>query len=591
MTMKPKAPKFRIRRSAAGQPMSGADDAAEAPTSTSLGAKAEDGFGDTAFPGSAKAEADASAATTIADIRREGLTGRQLRMARRLAQRHGLSPSSDYDAVRLLREQGIDPFDRNNMIELVHARGKDGEELRPAGAQPSAGDAKMAAVAAAARSNVASRPTGTGQPAQPAGQHPQAAADGAGGGQKPTVRAGLPQTVDPQPKVPGEHIPQGGPMGLHEVERIQRDIVRRRRRNLIYLGLRLSAFVFLPTILCMLYFAFVATPSFATKSEFIVQQAEVASGTAGLLGGTAMATSQDSILVQDFLTSRGALQRLDGDQGYRSHFSDPAIDSLQRIPPDASNEDLYRHYKNNVKVGYDPTEGVIRMEVSATTPDMSRIFSEALIGYAEEQVDQITERKRADQMEGAFSTFEDAETKMVEAQEKVLALQEQMGVLDPASETASLMNQINALELQLTEKRLALSQLLDNARPNAARVAGVEGDIARLEQLIADLRTGLTNEGQSETSLASITARLRMAEVDLETRTMMMQESLQQLEASRIEANRQVRFLSIGVSPVPPDEPTYPRVFENTLIAFFIFGALYLLISVTAAILREQVSS
>ena len=114
---------------------------------------------------------------------------------------------------------------------------------------------------------------------------------------------------------------------------------------------------------------------------------------------------------------------------------------------------------------------------------------------------------------------------------------------------------------------------------------GVDDDI------VADRRAQLTEESSSQGSLASISARLRMAEVDLETRTMMMQESLQQLEAARVEANRQVRFLSVGVSPVPPDEPTYPKVFENTLIAFFIFGAVYLLISVTVAILREQVSS
>ena len=262
-----------------------------------------------------------------------------------------------------------------------------------------------------------------------------------------------------------------------------------------------------------------------------------------------------------------------------------------RIAPDASNEDLFAHYSKHVTVGYDPTEGVLRMEVSALSPEKSRIFSEALIGYAEERVDAITERKRNDQMEGANASFEDAESKMVEAQEKVLQLQEQLGVLDPKSETAGLMTQINTLEVQLVEKRLQLSQLMDNAQPNAARVSGVEGDIERLQQLIADLRSQMTNEGQSDTSLASITARLRIAEVDLETRTMMMQEALQQLEVARIEANRQVRFLSIGVTPVPPDEPTYPKVFENTLISFFIFGAIYLLVSVTIAILREQVSS
>ncbi|NNF91267.1 MAG: capsule biosynthesis protein, partial [Boseongicola sp.] len=398
------------------------------------------------------------------------------------------------------------------------------------------------------------------------------------------------QTVEPD-KVPGPVLkPQ--PSGFQDMERIQQDIARRRRRRLMFLGVRLGAFVVLPTALAFIYFAFIATPIFATKSEFVVQQAEVQTGGAGgLLGGTSLATSQDSIMVQDFLTSREALLRLDDDHGYREHFSDPTIDSLQRIPADASNEAVYGQFKDNVKIGYDPTEGVIRMEVSALTPEMSRTFSEALIGYAEERVDAVTERKRSDQMRGARDSFEEAEAKMVAAQQNVLGLQEKLGVLDPASETSGLMGQINQFEVQMAEKRLQLQQLLDNARPNRARVAGAEGDIARLEQLIADLRSQLTVQGSTDNSLASISGQLRMAEVDLETRTMMMQETLQQMEAARIEANRQSRYLAVHVSPIPPDEPTYPRVFENTLIALLIFSAIYLMCSVTVAILREQVSS
>lgn len=296
-------------------------------------------------------------------------------------------------------------------------------------------------------------------------------------------------------------------------------------------------------------------------------------------------------MVQDFLTSREALGKLNEDHDYRGHFSDESIDAIQRLPADASNEDVYAHYLNNVTVGYDPTEGVLRMEVSALSPEMSRVFSEALIGYAEARVDSVTDRKRRDQMRGSSESFEAAEAKMVEAQERVLTLQEQLGVMDPASETTALMSQISNFEIQVAEKRLQLQQLLDNTEPNAARLAGVEGDIRRLENLIADLRLQMTTQVGSQGSLASISARLRMAEVDLETRTMMMQESLQSMEAARIEAMRQVRFLSIGVAPIPPDEPTYPRVFENTLITFLILSALYLLVSLTAAVLREQVSN
>ena len=534
--MKPKAHKFRIRRNADQER---ARRTASTPT--------EDGFGEAPFPGSAAAETQAEASTQgIAEIRREGLTGRQLRMARRLAHKHGLTPSSDFDAVRLLRAKGIDPFDRANMLELVHARSKPQTEAQAA----------------------------------PTADRPAAATPN------------LPQTTeDPSKSLPGPPRTDD-PLRLHELERIQRDIVGRRRRNIAFLVARLSVFVLLPTLMAWFYFAFVATPSYATHSEFIVQQAETPSaGTGGLLGGTAMATSQDSIMVQDFLTSREALLKLDTDHGYRAHFSGSEVDALQRVPEDASNEALFKHYSDNVKIGYDPTEGVLRMEVAALSPEMSRVFSEALISYAEERVDSITERKRDDQMRGARESFEDAEIKMVSAQERVLTLQEQLGVVDPASETASLMGQINTFETQVAEKRLQLQQLLDNARPNQARVAGVEGDISRLQDLIAELRRDLTEAGSRERSLASMSAELRMAEVDLETRTMMMQESLQQMEAARIEAMRQVRFLSVGVAPIPPDEPTYPRVFENTLIALLIFGAIYLMASITIGILRDQVSN
>ena len=546
MTTKPKAPKFRIRRSSA-QIAAPTDPLRATSHATDLPSETEDGFGDTAFPGSAKAEEAKKNEAGIAEIRREGLTGRQLRMARRLAQKHGLNPSSDFDAVRQLRAMGVDPFDRSNMLELVKGR------ETPAKPVPAARQAKP----------------------QEQGQSEQ--------------RIKLPQTVEVDKNLPGKPAPSTGP-ALHEIERIQRDIARRRRRKLIFLGARLGVFVLLPTVIAFIYFAFIATPSYATKSEFIVQQAEAAAAQPGLLGGTAMATSQDSILVQDFLTSREALQRLDADHGYRAHFSEPSIDSIQRIPEDASNEAVYKHFQNHVKIGYDPTEGVIRMEVSALTPEMSQTFSEALIGYAEERVDRVTERKREDQMRGARETFAEAEAKMVAAQQRVLELQEQLGILDPVSETAGIMTQVNTFETQVAEKRLQLNQLLDNERPNAARVAGVEGDIERLQSLITQLRAQMTEDSE-QGSLAAVSARLSMAEVDLETRTMMMQESLQQLEVARVEANRQVRFLSLGVSPIPPDVPTYPKVFENTLIAFLIFGALYLLTSVTAGILREQVSS
>ncbi len=72
-----------------------------------------------------------------------------------------------------------------------------------------------------------------------------------------------------------------------------------------------------------------------------------------------------------------------------------------------------------VKIGYDPSEGIIRMEVIAPNPQKSAAFSRALISYAEQQVDQLTARARNDQMKDARKSYEDAEDKVFAAQIKV----------------------------------------------------------------------------------------------------------------------------------------------------------------------------
>jgi capsular polysaccharide transport system permease protein len=61
------------------------------------------------------------------------------------------------------------------------------------------------------------------------------------------------------------------------------------------------------------------------------------------------------------------------------------------------------------------------------------------------------------------------------------------------------------------------------------------------------------------------------------------------VETARIEANRQVTYLSRIVNPVAPEEASYPRAFENTLLAFLVLSGIYLMVSITASILREQV--
>jgi capsular polysaccharide transport system permease protein len=536
MISKPKARRYRIRRLT---PL------AEG-YATGEGAAAPANLPET--PAAAPPEPTPSAEIDLAAIRREGLTSRQLRMARRAAARHGLAVTSDFDAVRQLRARGIDPFRAGSILDFVQPGADSGDPPLPV-----AGEEGM-----------------------------------------PDTRIQLPQTVPEGPtNLPSTERISPAESRVNDIMRIQMDIARRRRRNFLALMARLTVFVGLPTLLTGWYFFAIATPMYATNSEFVIQQAEPAgaAGLGGLFAGTSMATQQDSMTVQSYLTSRAAFARLDAEHDFRAHFSDPTIDSLRRLTPEATNEEAFGVYTDHVRIGYDPSEGIIRMEVIAADSATSQRFAEALIGYAEEQVDQLTQRLREDQMAGARASYEDAETRRAAALAEWLRIQEEVQQIDPIGETAARTQQISALETERQQLQLELQTRLNVTRPNEAQVNSLRMQIESIETLISDLRTEMTQETIAGASLAARNTELRLAEENYTFQTVMVQQALQQMEMARIEANRQVRYLSLGVEPIAPDEATYPRAFENTIVAFLIFSGIYLMLSLTAAVLREQVTS
>ena len=576
MTTKPKARKFRVKRSTPDTPA--AADAAAPRAQTAAAAWPEPAPDALRPPPAAQAAAnpapravpehppvrlerpapvqqaaragevasakEVSGELDIDAIRREGLTGRQLRMARRVAQKHALAPTSDFDAVRLLREKGIDPFQRSNMLELVVPQ--DGNQNVPA--------------------QQGNR--------QPIGQVQLPQTVPAGG-------AGVPSTeVNPAER------------RQREISQIQRDITRRRRRKLGLLLVRLAFFVLLPSFAAGYYFYKLATPMYATDSQFLIIQSEGGGG-ASPFGGilpTQFANSADSIATQAYLQSKDAMLRLDSDVGFKSHFSQPNVDPIQRLDVDATNEEAYKVYKKNVKIGYDPTEGVIRMEVIAADPQVSASFSENLIKYAEERVNDLSKQKREDGMRDALEGFEQAQQNRRNAQEALIKMQVENGV-DPEAEIAAVRGQITTYEGLLIEKELELAALLDNPRPNRAKVDGTRGDVRRMNEQLDKLKERMSSATEGDNSLAQQAVNMQLAMADLAAADMVLQSAQTAMDQARTEANRQVRYLTVAVQPVAPQEATYPRKFENTILAFLIFAGIYLMLSLTAAILREQVTS
>ncbi|WP_255418610.1 capsule biosynthesis protein [Paracoccus sp. JM45] len=552
------APASTVRLEVSRKPAPKADEAEDARLQKFLATEPiDDGFGDLRMtpPKATEPSTDDQTAPVsdeqLAAIRAEKLTERQLRIAGRIAEMHKIEFSSNEEALIRLRERGIDPSHRSAVGKILSTEGNrvqgGGTSLAPKTPEP--------------------RPAGL-----------PAVTPGDARGKPPAMPSREDLTEEKR---------------AAEIYRIQRDLARRRRKRMMMLAFRLLFFVVIPTFAVGWYYTKVASPLYATFTQFQIQTADSGSGSSmsSLLGSSGVGTNTDSVAVQSYLTSRDAMLRLDADKGFKRAYQDPNIDPVKRLAEDATNEATFSVYQDSVKIGYDPTEGVLNMEVIAPDPVLSQEFSLSLISYAEQQVDAMTSRMRSDQMDGAIQTYEDAESKMLAAQMRVQELQQSLGVLDPVAESSVVMGKVSELESQLTAKQLELGQLLANSQPLQSRVDAVRGDISRLRDLISETRLQLTESSDSRNSLAAIGGQLRVAEAEMATRQEMLAASAAQMETARIEANKQTRYLSLSVSPIAPDEATYPKAFQNTIVAFLIFSGIYLMLSLTASILREQVST
>lgn len=378
-----------------------------------------------------------------------------------------------------------------------------------------------------------------------------------------------------------------------EIMQIQRELVQRRRRRWTLMWLRLAFFIVLPTFLVGNYFYNHATPFYATKSAFVIERGGVPStmvGSGGLFSGTALVTARESISVQEFLTSREAMRILDDELGILNRFSNPAIDRIQRLEPDASENAAYSLYQDRVLVGFDSTEGIIRLETIAADRQTAQRMAERLIELAEERVDKMSSRTRRDALATTQEALAEANRLVDEQYEKVLKLQQDLGIFSADLEVELVLGMISTLAGQAEERRLRLAALLDNPRPNAAQVRVLEAEIARLEESIEAQRSQLLQQQSDQESLARVSVELQRAEADLELALAARILAIETNAAAQSQADQQTLYLSPVVNPVLPEVPNYPRAFEYTILSFIIFFAIYMVASLTISILREQMS-
>ncbi|TYB81756.1 hypothetical protein [Maritimibacter fusiformis] len=365
--------------------------------------------------------------------------------------------------------------------------------------------------------------------------------------------------------------------------------------------LRASFFlvVLLPIVLSAFYFAFVASDRYAVEIKFAVRSPSGdPSGTdlSGLMGGMSSGgiTTVDSYMVTDFLASRDLIDKLEQRIDLRQMFDREGIDFFSRFSRDRPKEEFLKYLEWRINPYFDNSSQIITVEVQAFSPEDAKLLASQVLALSGELINEVSERARLDTVRSAEEEVRRNEMLLRDHRAKMAQFREDGQDVDPTRSVEAQQQLLGRLEGELSEKQTQLATLLEFLNTEAPRVKFLDSEIAALEEQVARQRARLGAGGapgpgdDGGETLSQRVSNYEGLAVDLEFLQRAYVSSMTSLEAARLEADRQQRYLAAFVLPSLPEKAIYPYRFLNVVLIGVVAFMAWSITVLFGAIIREH---
>jgi capsular polysaccharide transport system permease protein len=346
----------------------------------------------------------------------------------------------------------------------------------------------------------------------------------------------------------------------------------------------------IPTVLAIVYFGLIASDVYTSEARFVVRSPErpSTSGLGFLLKGAGFSKAQDdSYTVQDFVTSRDALQALDAELGIKKAYASADVDIFSRFAGldwDDSLEAFHLYLQKKINVQVDTASSITTLTVKAFNADDAFKVNERLVELAEQLVNKLNERGRQDMIRFAAQEVADAENKAKAAALALAAFRSAKGVIDPEKQSQIPLQQIAKLQDELISTRAQLAQLERVARENP-QVPSLRQRAALLDD---EIQAEMKRVTGGERSLAGKAAEYQRLLLDREFADKMLASAMVTLEQARNDAQRKQLYLERIVQPSKPDHAMEPRRLRGVIATLAVGLVLFAVLTMLLAGMREH---
>lgn len=370
-----------------------------------------------------------------------------------------------------------------------------------------------------------------------------------------------------------QDVPQSPP-----VRPVARPAMRGRHRRLI---LAFVACVLVPIALISSYLILIAQDRYISTVGFTVRNGSSDASASALLGGLASITgssaSGDTDILNQFVRSQQIVQavdaKLDLRKIYGAHFwSDPVFS----LKPDATIEDLTNYWNRVIQISYDQTTGLMQIEVNAFTPEDAQAVAQEIMAQGHILINAINDTARSDAIRYAQEELGIAEARLKTARTDIAEFRTRTKIVDLQADLQTKMGVLADLQRQLSQEQVGLKDLLASTKGNDPRIAQAERRIDVLNDRIAAQRNALSQAGggTSDTSdsdgygYPEAISHFEALQTDQEFAQKAYIAALAALDAARMEAMRQNRYLATYIEPTLAQKAEYPQRTEIICLAF-----------------------
>lgn len=334
-------------------------------------------------------------------------------------------------------------------------------------------------------------------------------------------------------------------------------------------------FVVLPTIVLAIYYGFIASDVYTSESKFVIRSPNQrsASGIGMVLQNIGFnASSDDSYLVRDYLSSRDAVQNLKAKLDIQTKYSAKSVDVVSRFGTikEPTFENFYEYFNKKVKVVYDPASSISSLQIEAYTAKDAQNINEELLKMSEEVINRINNNAKNDILVASEKEVQEAQEVSAKAAEALAKYRVKNDVFNPEGQSAIVLQEISKLQDALIQTETQLTQARE-ITPENPQIKAMETRIKSLKKSIADKSKLVT--GPSDISFSNRSVEYQRLQLEKELADKQLASAMATYEQSKNDFNKKQLYLERLAMPSLPDEATKPKRFKNVL-SGFVFGLL-----------------